>query len=229
MRLEKKRAQMFLMAVLIISLWAILMISAINELGEAPKIERIDEDMQYVLSEIGRESNRRLEYYLSKYSLGEIMIGEINPDFNNFSQTLETYAQANYGANVQITTLTGLTISEDQSLVAGIVDGSRLFLNISGSLSVWLYGTSSEIQTDITIGVSITVDISIQDSRTTLQIIRSNYSYNQPIINANISYTGQTAGQQFTSCLNGTFYYPADLSLVDLNVTTANRIYLSSI
>ncbi len=228
MHLSDKRAQMFLMAVLIISLWVILMVGAINELGEPEHAKRADEDIEYVLSEIGRESNRRLEYYLSKYSQGEMSSTEINSDFTNFTRTLELYAQANFGATVQILTSTALQISENAALPAGISNGDQLFLSISGAVHIQLFGTNSEVQTDLSLAVSVTVEISVQNSRTSLLIFKNAFSFNRPETNATMSFTGPFSNQKFVSYLNGTFICPADLSGEDLNVTTFDRILLSS-
>jgi hypothetical protein len=228
MHLSDKRGQMFLMAVLIISLWVILIVGAINELGEPEHAKRANEDIEYVLSEIGRESNRRLEYYLSKYSQGEMNSSVIDSDFRDFSRTLEMYAQANLGATVQILTSSALQISENAALPAGISNGDQLFLNISGAIYIQLFGTNSEVQTDLSLAVSVTVEISIQNSRTSLLIFKNAFSFNRPVTDATMSFTGPFSNQKFNSYLNGTFICPADLSGEDLNVVTSDGILLSS-
>jgi hypothetical protein len=228
MYLKDKRAQMFLMAVLIISLWAILMISAINELGEPEDSKQADEDIEYVLSEIGRESNRRLEYYLSSYSHGEMSLSDIRSDSINFSRTLETYAKANFGVTLILDP--DLQLSENSAILGGIDDGDRLFLNITGSFGVELYGTNSIVISELSIGVSVTVDIilDIPGSNTRLQIFKHSFAISRPEINATIRFTGPASGQSFVSYLNGTFSLPADLTGEILNVTTSDRIFLSS-
>ncbi|MFX0116897.1 MAG: hypothetical protein ACFFB3_20280, partial [Candidatus Hodarchaeota archaeon] len=228
MHLSDKRAQMFLMAVLIISLWAILMISAINELGEPEESKRADEDIEYVLSEIGRESNRRLEYYLSRYSNGEMDLTAIRSDSINFSRTLEMYAKTNFGITVILDS--DLQLSENSAIPGGIDNGDRLFLNITGSIDVELYGTNSIVISELSIGVSVTVDIlvDIPGSSTRLQIFKHSFAISRPETNATIRFTGPASGQSFVSYLNGTFSLPADLRGEILNVTTSDRIFLSS-
>lgn len=228
MKQSDKRAQMFLMAVLIISLWAILMISAINELGEPEGTKKPDEDIEYILSEIGREINQRLEYYLSRYSHSEMTLSEISSDFNNFSTILEMYAQANFGTTVILDP--GLQLSQNSALVGGIDDGSRLFLNITSTIGIELYGTNSVVISELSLGISVTVDVSIDlfRSSTELLIFKHSFAISQPETNATITFSGPASSQSFVSLLNGTFFLPADLTGEDLNVTTSDRIFLSS-
>ncbi len=222
-----RRAQMFLMAVLIISLWSILMITAINELGDESITEEAEKDVHYLLSEIGREINYRFEYYLNQYSNDQMNYTEILEDFDNYIIIVEDYALANYGATVQIISTSVLTINEQNSLDSGIGDGDFLFLNITSSFTIFLYGITTEVQTELGVGISVYADIEIDSSSTRLKIFKENFVV-QPVIYANISFTNQTASQFFESYLNGTYYIQEELTAASLNITTSDGIILRS-
>ena len=153
---------------------------------------------------------------------------EILDDYDDFLLMVENYALSTYGTTVQIVPSSVLTISEHDSLDAGVNDGDFLFLNITSSISIYLFGIKTNIQSHLTINVAIYANFAIDSVSTRLNIFRLSFDIQQPLIYANISFSSQTVGQKFESYLNGSYYYPADLTSNSFNITINNGIVLRS-